>query len=83
MGKLPMRARLATTLGGAAGTMSRLAGRGDGSVIGGVIGGLIIVAAHPFIRFLAGSRRGKRIFDYLFAGLMGTFAARLLLMEGH
>jgi len=33
-----MRARLATTLGGAAGTMSRLAGRGDGSVIGGVIG---------------------------------------------
>src|SRR5262249_56984942 len=35
MGKLPMRARLATTLGGAAGTMSRLAGRGDGSVIGG------------------------------------------------
>src|SRR2546423_5712584 len=38
MGKLPMRARLATTLGGAAGTMSRLAGRGEGSVIGGVIG---------------------------------------------
>jgi UDP-N-acetylmuramyl tripeptide synthase len=38
MGKLPMRARLATTLGGAAGTVSRLAGRGDGSVIGGVIG---------------------------------------------
>lgn len=38
MGKLPMRARLATTIGGAAGRMSRLAGRGDGSVIGGVIG---------------------------------------------
>src|SRR5579859_2488136 len=38
MGKLPMRARLATTLSSAAGTMSRLAGRGDGSVIGGVIG---------------------------------------------
>jgi UDP-N-acetylmuramyl tripeptide synthase len=38
MGKLPMRARLATTLGGAAGKMSRLAGRGDGSVIGGVVG---------------------------------------------
>jgi threonine/homoserine/homoserine lactone efflux protein len=51
-------------------------------VIGGVIGGLIILAAHPFIRFLAGSRRGKRVFDYVFAGLMGTFAARLLLMEG-
>jgi UDP-N-acetylmuramyl tripeptide synthase len=38
MSKLPLRARLATTLGGAAGKMSRLAGRGDGSVIGGVIG---------------------------------------------
>jgi UDP-N-acetylmuramyl tripeptide synthase len=38
MGKLPLRARVATTLGGAAGRMSRLAGRGDGSVIGGVIG---------------------------------------------
>ncbi len=38
MGKLPIRARVATTLGGAAGKMSRLAGRGDGSVIGGVVG---------------------------------------------
>ncbi len=38
MSKLPLRARVATTLGGAAGRMSRLAGRGDGSVIGGVIG---------------------------------------------
>jgi UDP-N-acetylmuramyl tripeptide synthase len=38
MGKLPLRARLATSIGGAAGRMSRLAGRGDGSVIGGVIG---------------------------------------------
>ena len=32
-----MRARVATTVGGAAATVSRLAGRGDGSVIGGVI----------------------------------------------
>ena len=38
MGKLPLRARVATALGGAAGRMSRLAGRGDGSVIGGVVG---------------------------------------------
>jgi UDP-N-acetylmuramyl tripeptide synthase len=37
MGKLPLRARLATTIGGAAGRMSRLTGRGDGSVIGGVL----------------------------------------------
>jgi lipid II isoglutaminyl synthase (glutamine-hydrolysing) len=36
--RLPMRARLATTVGGAAATVSRLAGRGDGSVIGGIIG---------------------------------------------
>src|SRR5262249_12829651 len=35
--RLPMRARVATTVGGAAATVSRLAGRGDGSVIGGVI----------------------------------------------
>jgi UDP-N-acetylmuramyl tripeptide synthase len=35
---LPLRARLATTVGGAPGRASRLAGRGDGSVIGGVIG---------------------------------------------
>jgi lipid II isoglutaminyl synthase (glutamine-hydrolysing) len=35
--RLPIRARLATTVGGAAATVSRLAGKGDGSVIGGVI----------------------------------------------
>ena len=33
-----MRAKLATTVGGAAATVSRLAGKGDGSVIGGIIG---------------------------------------------
>src|SRR5947209_7784325 len=38
MGKLPLRARLATGIGGAAGRVSRLTGRGDGSVIGGVLG---------------------------------------------
>jgi UDP-N-acetylmuramyl tripeptide synthase len=35
--RLPLRARVATTAGGAAAAVSRLAGRGDGSVIGGVI----------------------------------------------
>src|SRR5487761_683902 len=35
--RLPMRARVATTVGDAAATVSRLAGKGDGSVIGGVI----------------------------------------------
>jgi UDP-N-acetylmuramyl tripeptide synthase len=38
MSKLPLRARFATSLGSAAGRVSRLAGRGDGSVIGGVLG---------------------------------------------
>ena len=37
MGKLPLRARLATWVGSAAGRASRLTGRGDGSVIGGVV----------------------------------------------
>jgi UDP-N-acetylmuramyl tripeptide synthase len=35
--RLPMRARIATTVGGAAATVSRLTGR-DGSVIGGIVG---------------------------------------------
>src|ERR1700728_1911150 len=35
--RLPMRARVATTVGGAGACVSRLAGEGDGSVIGGVI----------------------------------------------
>jgi UDP-N-acetylmuramyl tripeptide synthase len=36
--RLPIRARLASTVGGAAASVSRLAGKGDGSVIGGIIG---------------------------------------------
>jgi lipid II isoglutaminyl synthase (glutamine-hydrolysing) len=38
MSRLSARARLAMALGAAAGRASRLAGRGDGSVIGGVLG---------------------------------------------
>ena len=38
MNKLPLRARLATSVGGAASKVSRLAGKGDGSVSGGVSG---------------------------------------------
>jgi lipid II isoglutaminyl synthase (glutamine-hydrolysing) len=38
MSKLPLRARVATSLSSAAGRVSRIAGRGDGSVIGGVLG---------------------------------------------
>jgi lipid II isoglutaminyl synthase (glutamine-hydrolysing) len=38
MSKLPLRSRVATAMGGTAGRLSRAAGRGDGSVIGGKIG---------------------------------------------
>lgn len=37
MSQLPLRAQLATALGGMAATVSRLSGRGDGSVIGGKV----------------------------------------------
>jgi lipid II isoglutaminyl synthase (glutamine-hydrolysing) len=54
MSKLPIRARVATTLGEAAGKMSRLAGRGDGSVIGGVVG---LRVAPDLLRQLAAGRQ--------------------------
>jgi len=54
MGKLPLRARLATTIGGAAGRMSRMSGRGDGSVIGGVVG---LRMAPDLLRLLAAGRQ--------------------------
>ncbi|MGI9009338.1 MAG: MurT ligase domain-containing protein [Streptosporangiaceae bacterium] len=54
MSKLPIRARVATTLGEAAGKMSRLAGRGDGSVIGGVVG---LRLAPDLLRQLATGRQ--------------------------
>jgi len=54
MGKLPLRARLATTIGGAAGRVSRLSGRGDGSVIGGVVG---LRMAPDLLRLLAAGRQ--------------------------
>ncbi len=54
MGKLPLRARVATTLGEAAGRVSRLTGRGDGSVIGGVVG---LRVAPDLLRQLAAGRQ--------------------------
>jgi UDP-N-acetylmuramyl tripeptide synthase len=54
MSKLPLRARLATTIAGAAGTVSRLTGRGDGSVIGGVVG---LRVEPDLLRLLAADRR--------------------------
>src|SRR3984957_7045414 len=54
MSKLPLRARLATGLGGAAGRGSRLTGRGDGSVIGGVLG---LRVEPDLLRLLAADRQ--------------------------
>src|SRR5579863_9591834 len=54
MSKLPIRARVATTLGDAAGKVSRLTGRGDGSVIGGVVG---LRVAPDLLRQLAAGRQ--------------------------
>jgi UDP-N-acetylmuramyl tripeptide synthase len=54
MGKLPLRARLATTVAGAAGRMSRLSGRGDGSVIGGAVG---LRMEPDLLRLLAAGRQ--------------------------
>ena len=54
MGKLPLRARLATTVAGAAGRFSRLSGRGDGSVIGGVVG---LRMEPDLLRLLAADRQ--------------------------
>jgi lipid II isoglutaminyl synthase (glutamine-hydrolysing) len=54
MSKLPIRARVATTLGDAAGRVSRLTGRGDGSVIGGVVG---LRVAPDLLRQLAVGRQ--------------------------
>ena len=52
--RLPIRARVATTVGGAAATVSRLAGKGDGSVIGGVIS---LRLAPDLLSLLAAGRR--------------------------
>jgi UDP-N-acetylmuramyl tripeptide synthase len=54
MTKLPLRARLATTLSGAAGRVSRMTGRGDGSVIGGVLG---LRVEPELLRLLAADRQ--------------------------
>jgi UDP-N-acetylmuramyl tripeptide synthase len=54
MSKLPLRARLATAVGDAAGRVSRLTGRGDGSVIGGVLG---LRVEPELLRLLAAGRQ--------------------------
>jgi UDP-N-acetylmuramyl tripeptide synthase len=74
---LPLRARLATTVGGAAGRASRLAGRGDGSVIGGVIGlrlkpDLLALLARGRQVVLVTGTNGKTTTTRLIAAALGT-----------
>ncbi|MQA98038.1 MAG: DUF1727 domain-containing protein [Streptosporangiales bacterium] len=54
MSQLPLRAQLATALGKGAATLSRVTGRGDGSVIGGRIG---LVLEPQLLTLLAKQRR--------------------------
>jgi lipid II isoglutaminyl synthase (glutamine-hydrolysing) len=82
MGKLPIRARVATTLGGAAGQLSRLAGRGDGSVIGGVIGlrvepGLLALLAADRQIVLVTGTNGKTTTTRLITAALGALGQEI------
>ena len=82
MGKLPLRARLATTIGGAAGKVSRLAGRGDGSVIGGVIGlrvepGLLALLAKGRQVVLVTGTNGKTTTTRLVTAALGALGQEI------
>ncbi len=79
---LPLRARLATTVGGAAGRASRLAGRGDGSVIGGVIGlrlkpDLLSLLARGRQVILVTGTNGKTTTTRLVAAALGTLGQQI------
>jgi UDP-N-acetylmuramyl tripeptide synthase len=79
---LPLRARLATTVGGAAGRASRLAGRGDGSVIGGVIGlrlepGLLSLLARGRQVVLVTGTNGKTTTTRLITAALGTLGQQV------
>jgi lipid II isoglutaminyl synthase (glutamine-hydrolysing) len=82
MSKLQLRARLATTIGGAAGRVSRLTGRGDGSVIGGVIalrldpGLLGQLAAGQQIVLVSGTT-GKTTTTRLITAALGALGRRV------
>src|SRR3954470_23541384 len=75
--KLPMRAKLATSLSRGAAALSRATGRGDGSVIGGRIG--LMVDPHLLAELAAGRRialisgtNGKTTTTRLTAAAMGV-----------
>src|ERR1700683_4199158 len=78
---LPLRARLATTVGGAAGRASRLAGR-DGSVIGGVIGlrlkpDLLSLLARGRQIVLVTGTNGKTTTPRLITAAIGTLGQQI------
>src|SRR5580693_7828975 len=80
--RLPLRARLATTVGGAAGRASRLAGRGDGSVIGGVIGlrlkpDLLSLLARGRQVILVTGTNGKTTTTRLVTAALGTLGQQI------
>lgn len=51
-------------------------------VIGMPVCSALILLASRFVRAMRASPKAMRLFDYGFAALMGTFAARLLLAQG-
>jgi UDP-N-acetylmuramyl tripeptide synthase len=80
--RLPLRARLAATVGGAAGRASRLAGRGDGSVIGGVIGlrlqpDLLSLLAQGRQVVLVTGTNGKTTTTRLISAALGTLGQQV------
>jgi lipid II isoglutaminyl synthase (glutamine-hydrolysing) len=82
MNKLPLRARLATSVGGAASRVSRLAGRGDGSVIGGIIGlrlepGLLAMLAQDRQVVLVTGTNGKTTTTRLVTAALAALGERI------
>src|SRR6202451_1133722 len=80
--RLPPRPRLPTTGGGAAGRASRLAGRGDGSVIGGVIGlrlkpDLLSLLARGRQIVLVTGTNGKTTTTRLITAALGTLGQQV------
>src|SRR6201996_8081144 len=80
--RLPMRARVATTIGGAAATVSRLAGKGDGSVIGGIIGlrlepGLLSLLAADRQVVLVTGTNGKTTTTRLITAALGALGQEI------
>ena len=51
-------------------------------VIGSLVNGLLILIASSFVAAARANPRAIRLFDFGVAGLMGAFAARLLIAEG-